>query len=73
MATNDEIMKFSDFIEEISTTKRITIMDAVVDYCENTDFEIDVAATLLSSALKAKIHEEAMSLNMIKRAAKLPI
>jgi hypothetical protein len=73
MATNDEIIKFSDFIEEISTTKRITIMDAVVDYCENTDFEIDVAATLLSSALKAKIHEEAMSLNMIKRAAKLPV
>jgi hypothetical protein len=35
--------------------------------------EIEVASTLLSSSLKAKIREEAQELNMIKKNSKLPI
>jgi hypothetical protein len=35
--------------------------------------EIEVAATLISSALKAKIKEEAQSLNLLKKNSKLPI
>jgi hypothetical protein len=34
---------------------------------------VEVAATLISSALKAKIKEEAQSLNLIKKSSKLPI
>jgi hypothetical protein len=35
--------------------------------------EVDVASTLLSSALKAQIREEAQELNLLKKTAKLPI
>jgi hypothetical protein len=48
-------------------------MDAIIGYCEQTGMEIDVASTLVSSALKAKLREEAESLNLLKAKSKLPI
>jgi len=35
--------------------------------------EIEVASTFLTSALKAKIREEAESANLLKKTSKLPI
>ena len=36
-------------------------------------FTVEVASTLISSALKAKIREEAQELNLIKKTSKLPL
>jgi hypothetical protein len=48
-------------------------MDAILHHCKETGLEVEVASTLISSALKARIKEEAQELNLIKKSSKLPI
>jgi hypothetical protein len=75
MATKEEITNFSMKIEELVWMKDISYMDAVVLYCEETGFEVELAAKLISGALKSKIKLEAESLNFLPKSntAKLPI
>ena len=73
MPTKDEIKNFSMMIEELATKLRCNRMDAILQHCKETGLEIEVAATLISSALKAKIKEEAQDNNMLKKNSKLPI
>jgi hypothetical protein len=48
-------------------------MEAIVQYCEESSIEVEIAASLISSHLKARIKEEAQSVNLIKKAAQLPL
>lgn len=73
MTTKNEISEFSEKILTIAEDNNFTIMDAIIEYCETTGLEIDVASTLISSALKSKIREEAQALNLLKKTSKLPI
>ena len=73
MPTRDEIRDFSMMIKEMADSKRIGLMDAICHHCKETGLEIEVAATLLSSALKAEIKDEAQDLNLLKKTSKLPI
>jgi len=73
MPTKDEIRDFSMMIKQLSIDKRIGLMDAICHHCKETGLEIEVAATLLSSAIKAEIKEEAQDLNLLKKTSKLPI
>jgi hypothetical protein len=73
MPTKNEISEFSDMIVQLSYMLNISHMDAIVHHCETVGMEIDVASTLISPALKAKIREEAENLNLMKKSAKLPI
>ena len=73
MPTKNEIAEFSDMIAIESGLWSMSIMDTVVAHCESTGMEVNVASTLLSSALKAKIREEAQELNLLKKTSKLPI
>jgi hypothetical protein len=73
MPTKNEISEFSTKIMEMSEESNLSIMDSIVGYCEQTGMEIDVASTLISSALKSKLREEAEALNLLKAKSKLPI
>jgi predicted DsbA family dithiol-disulfide isomerase len=74
MPTKEECRVFSALIEELVQNNRdITYIDAIVEHCKNTGFEVEMAATLLTASLKAKITEEAESLNLIKKTNRLPI
>lgn len=73
MPSRDEIKNFSVLIEKLAADEKLGLMDAICHHCKETGLEIEVAATMISSALKAKIREEAQSLNLIKKASKLPI
>ena len=73
MPTKNEISEFSDMIGKLSYTLGSSHMDAIVHHCETTGMEIDVASSLVSPALKAKIREEAEDLNLMKKSSKLPI
>jgi len=73
MPTRDEIKNFSMLIEEMAIKEKLGLMDAICQHCKETELEIEVAATLISSALKARIKEEAQNLNLIKKSSKLPI
>jgi selenophosphate synthetase-related protein len=52
---------------------RCNHIEAVVEHCKETGLEIEVASTLISQALKAKIREDAQENNMMRKTAKLPI
>jgi hypothetical protein len=75
MATKEEITDFSMRIEELVWMKDISYMEAVVLYCEETGFEVELAAKLISGALKSKIKLEAQELNFLPKSntAKLPL
>lgn len=69
----EEIQKFSKLIEELSSNLGLTRMEAILHHCEETGLEVEIASTLVSSALKSKITEEAIDGNLIKRGSQLPI
>jgi hypothetical protein len=73
MPTKSEISEFSKLIEELAASLRCSRIDAILEHCKNTGLEIEVASTLISAALKAKIREEAQDNNMLKKQSKLPI
>jgi hypothetical protein len=75
MASREEITTFSYEIERIAKDNSISYMDAVIFYCEKNSVEIELAAKLVSSALKSKIKVEAESLNFLPKSntGKLPL
>lgn len=74
MPTKDEITTFSLAIETMAKKKNIPYMDAVIEYCNEIGLEIEVAAKLISGALKTKIKIEAEELHFLPKSntAKLP-
>lgn len=73
MPTKTEILEFSNMIVELATQLKCTHLDAILEHCKDSGLEIEVASTLISPALKAKIREEAQENNMLKKQSKLPI
>jgi hypothetical protein len=73
MATKEEQRVFSAIIDDMVKAKRIGYMEAVLLHCEETGFEVELAATLLTTPIKSKINDEAQAGNMIKKVNKLPI
>jgi hypothetical protein len=48
-------------------------IEAITDYCEQNNLEVEVAATLVNDNLKARIEIEAQELRYLPRSARLPI
>ena len=74
-ATRDQMLNFSLNIEEIVYMKDISYMDAIIEYCEQNEVEIEVAASLISNNLKSKIQLEAEDLHYLKKSntSQLPL
>jgi hypothetical protein len=75
MANKDEITTFSLAIETLARETKTSYMDAIILYCERTGFELEIAAKLISGALKSKIKMEAEELHFLPKSntAKLPL
>jgi hypothetical protein len=73
MPTKDEMFKFQQEIESLVTETDYNYLEAIVEYCNQTGMEIELASTLVNKDLKAKIAIEAENLNMLPKAARLPI
>lgn len=74
MATKDEMKKFAMAIEGLVANTDYTYLEAIVEYCKNTELEIEVAASLINANLKSKIELQASDLNLLKvKNSKLPI
>lgn len=71
----EEITEFSFEIERIVSEKKTSYIEAVVLHCETTGLEWEVAAKLISGALKSKIKMEYEDLHYLPKSntAKLPI
>jgi hypothetical protein len=74
MTKSDDKTKFSQMIERIAVDQKITHIEAIVNYCEETGLEIEMTKTLVNASLKKKLEQEAMTLRYIKgKSDALPI
>lgn len=73
MPTRDEIKTFSLMIETMAVEMKCDLLDAMLHHCEQTGLELEVASSLVSSALKSKIREQAEKNNQLKKTNRLPL
>lgn len=63
-------------IEKMHKTMDISYIDAVIEYCERNDIDLETAAGMIkqSRPIRHKIENEAEELNFLKtKSSKLPI
>jgi hypothetical protein len=66
--------KFALIIEDIVKTKRISYIDAILEYCKDNEIDPNNTKSMINKTLKEKIAFEAQNLNMLKeKVAKLPL
>jgi hypothetical protein len=58
--------EFSLMIEGIVREKRITYMDAIIDYCDKNDIDLTTVKSIVNKSLREKIKSEAVDLKMLK-------
>ena len=74
MPTKDEMAKFARAIDGLVANTDYNYIEAIVEYCQQTGLEIEVAATLVNANLKSKLTADAMDLNLLKeKGSRLPI
>lgn len=73
MPTRDEMKSFAKEIENLVATTDLNYIEAIVEYCNRTGMEIEVASTLINNNLKSKIENDAQDLNLLPKSARLPI
>ena len=61
-------------IESIVVKDNIGYLDAIVEYCEKNNMEIETAASHCNTKIKACLQSEASDLNLLKeKLTRLPI
>ena len=67
--------KFAIEIEKIVAEEGLNYIDAIVQYCENNNIEVESVTKLISKPLKERLKWAATRLNFMKATskAKLPI
>ena len=65
--------EFSIYIDECVFSKKITYMDAVINYCTEMEIDVESIGSLINQKLKEKIQVEAEQANLIKPRGHLPI
>ena len=64
---------FSLEVEKLALEKKITHMEADLEYCKEHQLEPDSVGRLISKSLKDKIEPNARDLNYFPKRANLPI
>lgn len=54
-------------------TKNMSVMEAILYYCEKNNIEYETISQLICSELKQRLREEAENLNLLPKSSKLPI
>jgi len=63
---------FAIIIEDIVTTKKMSYLDAISYYCEDTKMEPETVGKLVQGNLKAKLREEVTALHFLPKSATIP-
>ena len=68
-------IKFSMEIEKIVLEEGVNYIDAIVQYCDTNNIEVESVSKLISKPLKEKLKWDATQLNFMKKTsmAKLPL
>jgi len=64
--------EFSLKIEQVRREKRISYMEAVLEFCKEKDIDPGQVSGLISKSLKEKIKAEAIDLKLLKGSASMP-
>lgn len=59
--------KLSGIIQEMVEERDLSYMEAVVEYCEKNDFEIEKIKMILTPSIIESINTEATKLNLLKK------
>ena len=62
--------KFAEDIERLVLDTSMNYIDAIVQYCEDNEIEIESVGKLISKPLKEKIRYVATELNYMKKTSK---
>ncbi len=62
--------KFAEDIESLVLETKLSYIDAIVQYCEDNNIEVETVNKLVSKPLKEKIRWEATELNYLKRTSR---
>jgi len=62
--------KFAEDIEHLVLSTKMNYIDAIVQYCEDNEIEIESVGKLISKPLKEKIKYLATELNYMKKTSK---
>jgi len=75
MPTVNDVEKFTNSIEKLVKTKKLSYIDGIVLYCEERNIEVELVSKLIPDVMKSKIQLEAESLHFIRKSksGKLPI
>jgi len=67
--------RFAQEIESLVTEQKTSYIDAIVNFCEQNNIDLESVPKLISKPLKEKLKCEATELNFLKRSsrAKLPL
>lgn len=65
--------EFGQYIDEMVSRLKISYMDAVINYCNEVDIDIESVGPLINQKLREKIQVEAEQANMIKPRGHLPL
>lgn len=65
--------EFSIYIDEMVSRLKLSYMEAVINYCNEIDIDIDSIGPLINQKLREKIQMEAESANLMKPRGHLPI
>ena len=66
--------KFAFIIENMVKEKKISYMDAILEYCKKHEIDPSNTKSMINKTLKEKVAYEAQNLNMLKeKVAKLPL
>jgi hypothetical protein len=68
-----DMEKFSDRINKIVQDDKLEYIDAIVHFCEESGIEVEIAAKLITPAIRQKIEFEAMQNRLIQKYPVLPI
>jgi len=71
-----DVAKFLKEIEIIrGNSEEVSYLDAVLHYCEKKDLEIESIGDFIrkNALLKAKLQEDAESLNFLEKSSQLPL
>jgi hypothetical protein len=65
--------EFSAYIDDSVNRFRISYMEAVINYCNEMDIDVDSIGPLINQKLREKIQMEAESSNLMRPRGHLPI
>ncbi len=67
--------KFAEDIENLVLATKLNYIDAIIQYCEDNEIELESVSKLINKPLKEKLKFNATELNYMKKTSKgkLPI